>query len=287
MSEIFSLRNAKPEIGTKVFCILSDERVFQSKSPMMFTRVLERVGVKGVYVPFMVRPHQLGEAVNSLKYLNIAGVNITVPFKESVIPFLDTISESAKIIGAINTIASDGQQLKGYNTNAIGLMDALESLGVDPTNKTALVFGSGGAARSAVFILNWLRSTSVTIAARNVEKAGVIADHLGGKAVSIDSLSKGQLQADIIVNATSVSDYHETGPLAEAVLSLDVSDCELLLDLNYGRSSNIWEDLARSRGIRFSDGLSTLAHQAKRTFALWTGIQVDPKEFLHALGEPG
>ncbi len=287
MSDIFSLRNAKPEIGTKVFCILSDERVFQSKSPMMFTRILERVGVKGVYVPFMVRPHQLGEAVNSLRFLNITGANITVPYKESVIPFLDTISESAKIIGAINTIASDGQQLKGYNTNAIGLMDALESLGIDPTNKTALVFGSGGAARSAVFILNWLRAESVTIAARNLEKAKVIAENLGGRAVALDRLARRQLRANIIVNATSVSDYHEAGPLAELVLNLDVSDCELLLDLNYGRTSNIWEDMAHIKGIRFSDGLSTLAHQAKRTFALWTGIQVDQNEFLKALdGSP-
>ncbi|MFO7964452.1 MAG: hypothetical protein R6U50_11060 [Desulfobacterales bacterium] len=287
MSDIFSLRNAKPEIGRKVFCIISDERVFQSKSPMMFTRVLERIGLKGAYVPFMVRPNHLGEAVNSLKILNIAGANITVPYKEAVIPFLDTVSESAKIIGAINTIASDGQRLKGYNTNAVGMMDALESLGVDPTNKTALVFGSGGAARAAVFILNWLRAESVLIAARNLQKADKIAAELGGRAVPLDRLASEPLQAHIIVNATSVSDYHEAGKLVDIVSNLDVKDCELLLDLNYGRTSSIWQDVARFKNIRFSDGLSTLAHQAKRTFGLWTGIQVDHSEFLKALKETG
>lgn len=283
MGDIFSLKSAKPEISTKVFCILSDERVFQSKSPRIFNRVLGRVGVKGLYVPFMVRRDQLGEAVNSLKILNFSGANITVPYKESVMAFLDTVSESAKIIGAINTIASDGKRLKGYNTNAIGLMDALESLGVDPTNKNALVFGSGGAARSAVFVLNWLRSRSVTIAARNWEKACIIADQLGGTVVPLNEVSTGRVKKDIIVNATSVSGYNEAGMMAEVVSDLDVSNCEMLLDLNYGRSTNIWKDLALRKGAPFSDGLLTLAHQAKRTFALWTGIQVDPGEFLKAL----
>jgi shikimate dehydrogenase len=244
---------------------------------------MQRVGVKGVYVPFMVKPDHLGEAIHSLKILNIAGANITVPYKESVIPFLDTLSESAKIIGAINTIASDGNVVKGYNTNAIGLMDTLEAEGFDPANKTALVFGSGGVARAAVFILNWLRAERVIIAARNLAKAEKIAAALGGQAVAIDALVKQSLRANIIVNATSVSDYDEANGLSELVLDLNVSDCELLLDLNYGRRKNFWQDTARIKGIRFSDGLLTLAHQAKRTFALWTGIQVDPTEFLKAL----
>ncbi len=283
MNDIFSLRNSKPDIGTKVFCILSDERVFQSKSPAMFSRVMQRVGVKGVYVPFMVKPQHLGDAIHSIKILHIAGANITVPYKESVIPHLDTLSESAKIIGAINTIASDGNMVKGYNTNAIGLMDALEAEGFDPANKTALVFGSGGVARSTVFILNWLRAEKVIIAARNLDKAKKIAETLGGVAVAVEELAKQPLRANIIVNATSVSDYEEANGLSGLVLGLNVADCELLLDLNYGRRHNFWQDAARAKGIRFSDGLLTLAHQAKRTFALWTGIQVDPMEFLKAL----
>jgi len=283
MNKFFSLRDLKPEIGTKVFCILSDERAFQSKSPAMFSKVMERVGLKGVYVPFMVKPDRLGEAINSLKILNIAGANITVPYKEAALPFLDSLSESANIIGAINTIARDGDMLKGYNTNAIGFMDTLEAEGFDPTGKTALVFGSGGAARSVVFILNWLRADSVIIAARNPEKARKVAKDLGGTAMPLDTLLARPLSANIIVNATSVSAYHEATVFAEMILKMNVSDCELLLDLNYGRNQNFWEDFARSKNIRFMDGLTTLAYQAMQTFALWTKMKVEPGEFIKAL----
>ena len=283
MSDFFSLRSSKLEIGTKVFCILSDERVFQSKSPVMFTRVMERVGVKGMYVPFMVKPGKLGEAINSLRVLNIAGANITVPYKEAAIQYMDTLSESAKIIGAINTIARDGDVFKGYNTNAIGFMDTLEAVNFDPTGKTALVFGSGGAARSVVFILNWLRANTVWIAARNPQKVQTLSDSLGGKAISIDALMSMPFSANIIVNATSVSAYHEAPVFSEMIFKMMVSDCELLIDLNYGRADNFWEDFARIKKIRFMDGLTTLAHQAMRTFALWTGIKVEPAEFLKSL----
>ena len=283
MNNFFSLRSSKLEIGTKVFCILSDERVFQSKSPMMFSNVMARVGIKGVYVPFMIHPDKLGEAIHSLKVLNIAGANVTLPFKETVIPYMDTLSESANIIGAINTIARDGDMFKGYNTNAIGFMDTLESVGFDPTGKTALVFGSGGAARAVIFILNWLRADSVVIASRNMEKAKKISSDLGGTAISIENLLARPFSADIIVNTTSVSGYHEAPGFSEMVLKMVINSCELLIDLNYGRSSNFWEDFARLKKIKFMDGLTTLAHQAKRTLALWTGKTVDPKEFLKAL----
>ena len=283
MNDFFSLRNSKLEIGTKVFCILSDERVFQSKSPLIFTKVMERAGLKSVYVPFMIMPEKLGQAINSLKVLNIAGANVTLPFKEAVIPFMDSLSESANIIGAINTIARDGDMFKGYNTNAIGFMDTLESAGFDPTGKTALVFGSGGAARAVVFILNWLRANTILIASRNRDKAAKLADNLGGSTIPIENLLARPFAADIIVNATSVSSYHEAPGFAEMVLKMVADDCELLIDLNYGRSSNFWEDFARLKKIPFMDGLTTLAHQAMRTLALWTGKKVDPSEFLNAL----
>ena len=283
MNDFFSLRNSKLKIGTKVYCILSDERVYQSKSPTMFSKVMNRVGIKGMYVPFMINPDKLGEAINSLKVLNIAGANVTLPFKEAVIPYMDSLSESANIIGAINTIARDGDMFKGYNTNAIGFMDTLESTGFDPAGKTALVFGSGGAARAVIFILNWLRANSIIIAARNPEKANKISKDLAGDTIPIESLLARPISADIIVNATSVSSYHEAPGFAEMVLKMIVSNCELLIDLNYGRSSNFWEDFARLKKIRFMNGLTTLAHQAMRTLALWTGTKVAPEEFLKAL----
>ena len=91
----------------------------------MFSRVMEKVGLRSAYVPFRIRPEHIGQAVQSLRILNMAGANVTVPYKEAVVPHLDVLSEGANIIGAVNTIVQTGDTLKGYNTNAIGIMDAL------------------------------------------------------------------------------------------------------------------------------------------------------------------
>jgi len=280
-----SFRNPKSafEIQCKVYCILGDERVFNSKSPEMFTAVFQRVGLRGVYVPFMTSVECVGEALNSMRVLNIAGANVTVPHKEGVIPFLDVLSEGAKIIGAINTVAWDGEVLKGYNTNAIGFMDTLEEIEYAVPGKRALVFGSGGAAKAVVFILNWLRAESVYIAARNELRSREMAERLGGEAISLEDAVAGPLGVDLVINATSVSSEDESPEFAALVDRLDLSGCQLLMDLNYGREHNIWESKAAASGVKFMDGLRALAYQARRTFALWTGIQVEPNEFLSAL----
>jgi len=280
-----SFRNPKSafEIQCKVYCILGDERVFNSKSPEMFTTVFQRVGLRGVYVPFMTSLECVGEALNSIRVLNIAGANVTVPYKEGVIPFLDVLSEGAKIIGAINTIAWEGDVLKGYNTNAIGFMDTLEEIEYAVPGKRALVFGSGGAAKAVVFILNWLRAESVYISARNELRSREMAERLGGEAISLEDAVASPLGVDLVINATSVSSEDESPEFAALVNRLDLSGCQLLMDLNYGREQNIWERKAVTSGVRFIDGLRALAYQARRTFALWTGIQVEPNEFLSAL----
>lgn len=269
----------------KVYCILGDERVFRLKSSVIFSSVLHKLGIKGAYVSFMVKPDQIGQAMQSLRVLNFAGANVTVPYKEAVIPYLDELSEGARIIGAVNTIVCKGKILKGYNTNAIGFMDALSNTGFDVAGKTALVFGSGGAARAVVFILNWLRADSVFVAGRNEEKTRQIVGHIGGEEKSFDTIFDEPVRADIVINATSVSSPGESPVLASMVKRLEVTGCELVMDLNYGRSKNFWQNMALAKGIRFLDGLPALAYQARKTFALWTGIQITPEEFLKALEE--
>ncbi len=266
----------------KVYCILSDERAYRSKSPAMFTSVMQKQGIKGMYVPFKVAPQDIGKAIHSIRILNIAGANVTVPYKEAVIPHLDILSEGATVIGAINTIVRNGNELKGYNTNAIGFMDAMNNVGFDPEGKSALIFGTGGAARAVAFILNWLRTKSIFITGRSDVKVKQIVNCFGGEGASFDSLGK-SVSADIVINATSVSSIDESPEMAELVQSLDFKRCRLIIDLNYDRPQNFWQDKAQAEGIRFIDGLLPLAYQARRTFALWTGLQVPPEEFLKTL----
>lgn len=263
-----------------VFCILGDARAYQSKSPALFSRILSRVGIPGGYVPFKVAPERIGEAVNALRVLNVAGANVTVPYKEAVMPHLDILSEGANIIGSVNTIVCKNDTLKGYNTNAIGFMNALRDAGFEPSGKTALVFGSGGVAKAVTFILNWLRADAVTVAGRNEAMARQTADRIQGNFLPLADLETVAAEADIVVNATSASDPAEAPDLARVVTAMKLRGCGLIFDLNYGRRSNFWRDKAESLGIPFVDGLSTLAHQAAKTFALWTGVEVDPEEIL-------
>ena len=267
----------------QVYCILGDERALRSKSPVIFSAVIEKLGIKGAYVPFKVAPGQIGKALDSMRILNIAGANITVPYKEAVVPHLDILSEGANIIGAINTIVRNGDILKGYNTNAIGLMDALNDARFDVENKSALVFGTGGAARAVVFVLNWLRTHSIIVAGRNENKTMQMVSRFGGEAKAFKSLPEQPINVDLIVNATSVSSPDESIEMATLLESIKVKGCELVLDLNYGRRQNMWQDMAKRNNIAFMDGLSTLACQARRTFALWTGLQVPAQEFLKVI----
>lgn len=264
---------------TKVFCILGDERVFRLRSPDIFTKVLKKSGIDGAYVPFMVQSGRIGEAVRSLEVLNIAGANVTVPYKEAVIPHLDDLSEGATIIGSVNTIVLKNGKLKGYNTNAIGFMDALDEKGFDTAGKTALVFGTGGAAKAVVFILKWLHADVIYITGRNSEKVSHIVGRIGGREMPMSSLADLPIPANIVVNATSASDPDEAPEMAQMVSHLNLPECELVFDLNYGQPRNFWQKLAENIGVPFMDGLSSLANQARRSFILWTGIDISADEF--------
>jgi shikimate dehydrogenase len=267
----------------QVYCIIGDERAYRAKSTTIFTNILQRMGIRGAYVPFKVESCNIGQAIQSLRILNIAGANVTVPYKEAVIPHLDVLSEGANIIGSINTIVRNGDELKGYNTNAIGFMDALTDVGFDPEDKSAMVFGTGGVAKAVVFILNWLRTKTIFVSGRNEQEARKMVARFGGEVLLFSELEGRMLPINIIVNATSVSSTDESPEFDALVHTLDLPECELVMDLNYDRPQNFWQNMAAGKGIRFADGLMPLAYQARRTFALWTGMQVAAEDFVAAL----
>ncbi len=275
--------SARFDAATPVFGVLSDRRVHANRSPGLFTRVMARVGLRGACVPFQVAPEDLGAAVASLRILNLAGASVTAPFKEKVLCHLDVLSEGANIIGAVNTVVRQERTLKGYNTNAIGIMETLDAQGLDPCGRRALVFGTGAAARAAVFILTWKRAAEVVVAGRDRAAAVRLVGANGGLAAGLNDLSLMARQTDIVINATDVS-CHQDGPeLAACVEALALENCQLVFDLNWDRPANFWHAAARRQGCNFVDGRSTLAFQARRTFFLWTGIEVPVEEFHKAL----
>lgn len=267
------------------FCILSDNRVFNTQSPHIFNMAIRHAGLKGVYVPFMVLENQLGQAFESLKIFNINGANITVPYKEKAIAHMDILSEGANIIRAINTVTIKDGIIKGFNTNAIGFMKALEETGYQAGGKAALVFGNGGAARAVVFMLKWLQAEPIFVAGRNIEKSKALVSELGGEALSLEETVSESLGAEILINATSVSGAEESPEMAVLAEKLRLPRCQWVIDLNYGRQDNFWFGLALKLGTRFMDGLPMLAYQASHSFALWTATQVPPAVFLSGMAD--
>jgi shikimate dehydrogenase len=251
----------------------------------MHTAVLHKVGIDGVYVPFMVEPERVGDAVRGLRALNVAGANVTVPYKETVIPFVDRLSAEAEAIGAVNTIVPGPDGLTGHNTDAGGFMEALESVGFSAAGKTALVFGTGGAAKGVAHVLASVGGAKVLLAGRGEERTREVARRVGAEPRRLDSLFKGPVAAELVINATPVSNFRESPELADKLDRLEVHGCELVVDLNYGRLENFWWDLAAKVGARFMDGLPMLVHQARLSFALWTGTKVDASLFMQALEE--
>lgn len=267
----------------KVFCILSDHRAFKSWSPAVHTAVLARVGIPGLYVPFCVAADMLGDAVRGIRALGIAGANVTVPYKEAIIPFLDGLSPGAESIGAVNTVVRSGDVLSGHNTDADGFLESLRLRGFEPRGTRALVFGTGGATRAVLYALTDAGAAHVMVAGRDPQKTVSLARRFGALPVTMDDPALRSLKADLLVNTTSVSTRSESIAMADLVGDLSVEACRLVVDINYGRADNFWQAFAESRGIAFVDGGPMLACQARLSFALWTGVEVDAAVFMSFL----
>ena len=269
----------------KVFSILSDKRAFSSRAPIMFTRVFKRIGIRAVYVPFNIEPQNIGQAMQAIRVLNIDGANMGAPYKEAVLPHMDILSEGANIIGAVNTVIRNKDQLKGYNTNAIGFMDTLEEAGFEVSGKTALIFGAEGSAKAVIFILNWLRAGRIHIAGQNMKNLKQVTQSIGGEVITLDRLRNDPPEADIIINASSASSPGDAPAFAGFIKGLACRECRLVVDLNYGHPDNFWKEMAAAGGIPFIDGLTPLAHSARKTMLLWTRVDVEPMEFIRALND--
>lgn len=262
--------------------IFGDQRVAHSLSPRMHGAVLARMGLAGAYLPFEVRPDQVGAAVAGVRALGFDGVNVTVPHKTAVMDHLDSLSETARAAGAVNTIVRRGQTLMGHNTDVPGFAAALADADYAPRDRAALVVGAGGAARAAVLAL--VRGgAAVQVCARDELAARRLAKSLGAGAAAWRELEAAAAEAALLVNATAVSTPAEGPELAARVGALSLAKAELVMDLNYGRDINFWRALAHVRGAAFADGLGMLAHQARQSFRLWTGVDAPVELFKEAL----
>ena len=248
--------------------------VEHSFSPPMHDAAFDELGMDYAYVAFDVNPTDLQTAIEGAKSLNIKGFNVTIPHKIEVMKFLNEIDEVAGLIGAVNTI--DFKNLKGYNTDGIGAVRAIEEV-TSIKNKNVVVAGAGGASRAISFYLAKYGAESMAILNRNVEKAqGLAADvsqsGLIGevKADSISEIRNYLKDADILVDTTPIGMHPNISdePIAFAE---DMDEDLVVFDAVYNPNETVLLKEAIKAGANPVYGIKMLLYQGAESFKIWTG----------------
>jgi shikimate dehydrogenase len=257
--------------------------VEHSLSPAMHNAAIAALGANYLYIPFSVLPEDIGPAIRSIVPLGIIGVNLTIPHKERVLPFLDRIAPEAQAVGAVNTVHNDKGELVGYNTDGEGFAGPLKALGYEVAGRRAVVLGAGGAARSVVFRLA-REHGSITIVNRTLGRAESLAEEVCrvSSGARVDCLASGddaRLKdalggAELLVNTTSVGMSPHIGdapPIPPQSLHPEL----FVYDLIYNPRETRLLAEARSAGCRTLNGAGMLAYQGAAAFEIWTGQRPD------------
>ena len=203
---------------------------------------------------------KLAGAVASLRAPDIAGANVTIPYKQSVMDQLDTIAPEAVRARAVNTIVNDQGRLGGYNTDIAAIRAAVEEVGVDPEGANALILGTGGGARAAAAAL---QGAQLTFVSRHPDGADVPGKTLRWSDPAVAAASR---SADLLINATPLGRREEM-PLRPAALPKSGA----VIDLVYVTGGTPLVRKARSLGLRTVDGWEILLTQGAMSFLMWTG----------------
>lgn len=256
-----------------------------SHSPLIQNTAFKELGMDWVYVPLPVVPEQLGAAVAGLKALGFAGANVTIPHKVSIMPYLDEIDASARLMGAVNTIVIRENKSYGYNTDAEGFIQSLLNKNMNPRGKNAVLFGAGGAARAVVRGLINHDVRHITIVARNTDKAVEFtklftdASFLSVSKWEGEAFSQALANSDLLINCTSVG----MSPNIQQEIYVDwasITKKATVCDLVYNPRATKLIRTAQQLGHDTVTGEGMLVEQGALSFALWTG-RTAPKEMMY------
>ena len=248
-------------------------------SPAIHTAAFESAGLPWVYLAWPVPPERLENAVEGLRALGAAGANVTMPHKEAILPLLDDLAEDARAVGAVNTVARNGNRLIGHNTDVSGFKEfVVGDAGVPIAGAHCVVLGAGGAARAVVKALSDLEALDITVAARHAHKAAEVAAIAGarGKAEPWAAIVRAVANADVVVNTTPLGMNKE-----ELLEDARFARGQCVVDLIYDPPSTPMLDRARAQGARTWGGIGMLVHQAAGSFRIWTGREA-PLESMSA-----
>ena len=283
----------KKEISGKTKIIgLIGENIENSLSPLFHNQIILKHSLNFCYLSFQVAETDLGEAIQGIRALNIRGVNITFPYKEKVIEFLDELEESARRIGAVNTIVNNKGNLSGYNTDVIGFKKSLQDKGKFVIKeKNAVVLGAGGAARGVIYTLLEEGIEEISIFNRTLEKAEKIKQDFSPffprSSINIFSFEQDNIkdkikEANLLVNATSIGMAPQVGntPLPDEKL---FHPNLLVYDLIYHPAKTFFLKQAERAGAKIINGVPMLVYQGIESLYLWTGFKPEGKEVLEII----
>lgn len=248
--------------------------VAHSRSPTIHNFWLNAHGISGAYVPLAVKPERLKDALAGLVGLGFRGCNVTMPHKQTAMQVLDRVNDTARRIGAVNTIVveEDGT-LSGFNNDGNGFVQSLKDAKRDWRADAGpiLLLGAGGASRAVVVALLENGARQIRISNRTAEKAQAIADEFG-PVVSTLSWAK---RADALVDVGLAVNCTDRGMTGKDALEIDLSRLDpatLVADLIYTPLETPFLAEARARGCLTVNGLGLLLNQARLAFKAWFGI---------------
>lgn len=245
--------------------------------PGNFGTTLHNAGYEALGLNFAYKAFGISDivgAITGVRALNIRGCSVSMPFKETVIPHLDALDETARTIGAVNTVVNESGRLTGYNTDVIGARMALESLHTSP-GESVLLLGAGGAARAILFALRQLGFNRVRVANRNLEKIQQLNAILSCQPVAW--AERQQESADLVINATSIgmNPNAESMPLEDAF----IQQSRAVMDVVISPIETRLIGCARSAGKIVAPGYLMSLGQAMAQFTLYTGVE-PPRDMM-------
>lgn len=260
--------------------------VKHSRSPQIHRYWLEKYNLAGTYDLAELKPEELEGFIASLHQPENAGTNVTIPYKQDVLEFLDEIDQDARDVGAVNTIYKREGKLLGTNTDVYGFLANLAQGAPNwqETTKTVLIIGAGGAARAILTAMKQASISNIYIANRTIDRAQNLANdiHKAAKPISMDAVEDILPTADLIINTTSL------GMAGQPPLELDVSLLPahaIVSDIVYSPLKTDLLVRAKARGLVSVEGLGMLLYQAVRGFELWFGVRPDVTPELYQIIE--
>ncbi|WP_144511154.1 shikimate dehydrogenase [Bacillus sp. FJAT-22090] len=265
----------------KWFAVIGNP-IGHSVSPFMHDSWLQEHNMDATYIPIQVEEGKLAEAVNALKLLGCSGWNVTVPYKEAIIPFLDEIDQSATGIGAVNTVVKTKEgRFVGYNTDGLGFIQSLGPLHIE---NRILLLGAGGAARGIVHAFKQLGFTNITIANRTYANAEKLVEELQyGEAITLQEAEAGLGKFDIIIQTTPQGMKNNT-----AILPIQLNHIKnhaIVADIVYNPLVTPFLEEAKKYEVRTINGLGMLVHQGAIAFSYWNGIMPNTDRMVERLTE--